>query len=61
MVSAYADPTLRNSATDSHTFGAIAKVNPTVMQSNSFSLGLPPISYLGNVSTIDVIPMIGMH
>ena len=41
-VSADADPTLRNSAPESPTFGAIAKVNPTGVQWRGLALGERP-------------------
>ncbi len=41
-VSADADPTLRNSAPESPTFGAIAKVNPTGVQWKGYHLGERP-------------------
>ncbi len=41
-VSAYADPTLRNSDSESSTFGTIAEVNPTGVQWLGLTLGEQP-------------------
>ena len=41
-VSAYADPTLRNSDSESSAFGTIAEVSPTGVQWSGLTLGEQP-------------------